>query len=80
MPIYHYLEYKSPLMMHEGTFASLKLLRDSFLFIKRTNLTVDLTVSSNMIVSHLGSGPLHLNVHVFDERRRLQNNWLIMGK
>lgn len=46
MPIYHYLEYKSPLMMHEGTFASLKLLRDSFLFIKRINLTVDLTVSS----------------------------------
>lgn len=38
MPIYHYLEYECPLMMHEGAFASLKLLMDSFLFIKRINL------------------------------------------
>lgn len=80
MPIYHYLEYKSPLMMQEGTFTSLKLLRDSFLFIKRINLTVDLTVSINMIVSHLGSSPLWLNVHVSDETQHLQNNWLIMAK
>lgn len=65
MPIYHYLEYKCPLMMHEGAFASLKLLIDSFLSIKRINLTVYLIVSSNMIVSQLGSGPLCLTVYTY---------------
>lgn len=64
MPIYHYLEYEWPLRMHEGAFASLKLLMDSLLFLKRINLAVYL-IFSNMIISQLGLGPLSLIVFTY---------------
>lgn len=79
MPIYWYWEYERPLMMHEGALAPLRLLRASFLLIKRLNLTVYL-VSSNICIPAWMGPTASDSVHRFDERQLLQNNWLIMGK
>jgi len=63
--VYHYLEYECPLMMHDGAFASLKLLMDLILFIKGIKPTVYLIVSSNKIISQLGWGLLCLTVFTY---------------
>lgn len=66
-------------MMQEGALAPLRLLRASFLLIKRLNLTVYL-VSSNICIPAWIRPTAFDSVHRLDERQPLRNNWLIMGK